>query len=310
MLPLLLIGFGTLLLYVGGELLVRNVLRLASAFGTSPLVIGLTVVAFGTSAPEVAVVVGAAIADKPAIALGNVLGSNIANLGLILALAVLWRPLQARRGFLRRDLPFMVATSVLLLPLAGFGGLGRVVAILLLALLVWYLRILFGSDDSLPSEIAEAHPPSSSGRLRAVLGASVAIALLVWGADLLVDGAVDVARGFGISERVIGLTLVAFGTSVPELASCLAAVAKRQGDIVLGNVIGSNIFNTLLVLPVGLLVRPITASKTDLIDIGVMIFFAVLAFVFLFRRGRMRRFEGAILLLAYVGYVGFLFVRP
>ena len=136
------------------------------------------------------------------------------------------------------------------------------------------------------------------------------MALLIGGAKVLVDAAVAVALDFGISERVVGLTVVAFGTSLPELAGCLAAVAKRQGDIVLGNVIGSNIFNTLFVLPIGLLVRPIEGSTTDWIDMGVVIFFTGLIFVFLFHRTRMFRFEGAVLLVLYGAYVSHLFLQP
>jgi cation:H+ antiporter len=310
MLPFLLILLGIFLLYLGGELLVRSVLKLAAAFGTSPLIVGLTVVAFGTSAPEVAVVVGAGLSGNPAIALGNVLGSNIANIGLILGLAVLVRPLVAKGAFLRRDLPFALTVSVLLLPLAWLVGLGRGLAALLLSAMAVYMWVLYRADDVPGVEEGAVEQGPAGGRLRSMLEAAVAMALLLAGAKVLVDAAVDVALDFGISERVIGLTVVAFGTSLPELAGCLAAVAKRQGEIVLGNVIGSNIFNTLFVLPIGLLVRPIAASTTDWIDMGVVVFFSGLIFVFLFHRSRMYRVEGALLLALYGAYVSYLFLQP
>ena len=310
MLPFLLILLGILLLYVGGELLVRSVLRLAQAFGTSPLIVGLTVVAFGTSSPEVAVVVGAGISGSPAIALGNVLGSNIANIGLILAIAVLWRPIVAKGGFLRRDLPFVLTTAVLLLPLAFLFGLGRGLAVGLLIAMAGYMWVLYRADEvpEIEEELSSTVAPGA--RLRGLMEAVLAIALLVGGAKILVDAAIEVARGFNISESVIGLTLVAFGTSLPELAGCLAAASKRQGDIVLGNVIGSNIFNTLFVLPIGLLVSPISVVSSDWIDMAVVVLFTALIFAFLFHRTRMFRLEGAVLLVSYLGYVTYLFVRP
>ena len=308
MTPFFLIALGALLLYGGGEVLVRSVTRIAAAFRISPLVISLTVVAFGTSSPEVAVVIGAGVTDKPAIALGNVLGSNIANLALILALAALLRPLVAKGSFLRRDLPFMLATSVLLLPVAWVVGFGRPVAIFLLTLMVAYLVVLFRSGEPPPLESEVPRPAAGQDRWRPIVGVIMGLALLIYGADMLVDAAVEVALGMGVSERVIGLTLVAFGTSLPEMASCLVAAMRRQGDIVLGNLIGSNIFNTLLVLPIGILVHPMTTDSSDLIDIGVMIAVSLVVFLFLYHRTRVGRVEAAALLAAYLGYVAILFV--
>ena len=307
MLSILLIVVGAALLYVGGEVLVRSVTRLAAALNTSPLVIGLTVVAFGTSSPEVAVVVGAGLRDRPAIALGNVLGSNIANIALILGIAILLRPIVTEGSFLRRDLPLMVSASVLLLPVAYFFGLGRVVGLVLLVVMAVYMMVLFRAGEAPPPEDRlEAGSHRKEG-LKAGFGSLAGLGLLIYGAEVLVAAAVDLALGFGISERIVGLTVVAFGTSLPELAGCLVATFRRQGDIVLGNVIGSNIFNTLLVLPIAVLIRPITVSRGDLIDIGVMIVFSVAIALFLLRRRRLGRTEGALLVVSYVVYVGSLF---
>jgi len=309
MVALLLIALGAVLLYAGGEILVRSVCRLAATLNISPLVISLTVVAFGTSAPEVAVVVGAGIADRPAIALGNVLGSNIANLGLVLGLAALFHALVASRTFLRRDLPFMVGSAVILLPVAWLDGLGRPVAFVLLAVLMVYLWILFRGGDS-QTQDADQPPGGAKGGLPGSLAALIAgLALLIFGAHILVEAAVDLALGMGVSERVVGLTIVAFGTSLPEVASCLVAALRRQGDVVLGNIIGSNVFNTLFVLPIGLLVLPVSATATQIVDIAVMIGASLLAFFFLYRRPHLGRVEGVVMLFGYVAYVVFLFTQ-
>lgn len=326
MAPFLLICLGVLLLYVGGEILVRSVVRLASSLGVSQLVLGLTVVAFGTSSPEIAVVIGAGLDGQSAIAMGNVLGSNIANIGLILAVSALFGTVVAKGSFFSRDLPFMLVISVALLPVAWGIGLGPATAILLLATMAAYMVVLFRDERaSVPDEILfggveNDHAPAGPAdarevpvranaetKLRDAFGLVASIGILMLGADILVDAAVELALGFGVSERIIGLTLVAFGTSLPELASCLVAAARRQGDIVLGNVIGSNIFNTLLVLPVGLLVQPVVVSRGDLVDIVVMAVFAVALFVLVRRHSRLTVLNGVVLLIGYFVYIGALF---
>ncbi|MDX1382862.1 MAG: calcium/sodium antiporter [Thermoanaerobaculia bacterium] len=304
-----LISLGVILLYTGGEVLVASVTRMAAAFRISPLVIGLTVVAFGTSSPEVAVAIGAGLEDKPAIALGNVIGSNIANLGLILGVSALIRAVDAHASFLRRDLPFLLAITVFLLPAAWLGDLGIGLGVVLLVLLAGYLWVLLRQGGGLELEEAEVEAHSVPGdRLAATIGVVVGIALLVYGADVLVDSAVTLARELGVAERIIGLTLVAFGTSLPELAGCLAAARHGEGDIVIGNVVGSNIFNTLLVLPSAILIRPVIATPANLVDIAVSLVFTGLTFVFFYRRGHLGAGGGGLLAAAYVGYVAFLFL--
>lgn len=303
----LLIGLGIVLLYTGGEVLVTSVVRLAAAFRIAPLIIGLTVVAFGTSSPEVAVAVDAALIGEPEIALGNVLGSNIANLGLILALAALVRPVVTHASFLRRDLPFLLAMSVALVPVAWVMGFGRILGLLLLLLLGGYLWVLL-RDSRLPELDSEEEvgPPAPRAALMGTIGSVLGIGLLVFGADVLVEAAVDVARGYGISERTIGLTLVAFGTSLPELAGCLVAALHGEGDLVAGNVTGSNIFNTLLVLPAAILIRPMAAGLADVVDLAVVAAFTLAAWFF-FRRERLGSGAGVLLLGGYVTYVVYLF---
>jgi cation:H+ antiporter len=305
-----LIAAGVVLLYGGGELLVRGAVGLARRFGLSPMVIGLTVVAFGTSSPELAATLAASLRGSPEVALGNVVGSNIANLGLILGASALVFPLAARGRFVRREVPFMILVSALLLPLGFDGVYGRLEGLLLLALLALYLRVLLRAKEPVEvveefrEEFGDGRPPA----WRAWVEVAAGLVLLVAGARLLVDGAVSLARGLGVPETVIGLTLVALGTSLPELASCLVAAFRKEGDIVLGNLIGSNVFNVLAILGTAALVRPLALPFAALrSDFWVMIGFSVAIVPVLALRGRIGRLAGGALLAAYAGYVGYLY---
>jgi cation:H+ antiporter len=306
LLDIALIAAGVVVLYFGGELLVRGSSALARAVGMSPLVVGLTVVAFGTSSPELAATIAANFKGAPAVALGNVIGSNIANLGLILGAAALVLPLVARARFLRRELPFMVVVSALVWPLAADGVVGRLDALLLLAGIAIYLAVLLRKGES-PEVVEEFRAELGDGRPRVgrSLGAVAAgIGLLVVGAHLLVEGAVAMARGMGVSEAVIGVSLVAVGTSLPELASSLVAAARRESDIALGNLIGSNVFNVLGILGIAALVQPLAVPFAELrADYWVMMGFSLLIVPFLWTGSRVGRIEGAILLTAYTGYI-------
>jgi cation:H+ antiporter len=306
LLDIALIAAGVVVLYFGGELLVRGSSALARAVGMSPLVVGLTVVAFGTSSPELAATIAANFKGAPAVALGNVIGSNIANLGLILGAAALVLPLVARARFLRRELPFMVVVSALVWPLAADGVVGRLDALLLLAGIALYLAVLLRKGES-PEVVEEFRAELGDGRPRVgrSLGAVAAgIGLLVVGAHLLVEGAVAMARGMGVSEAVIGVSLVAVGTSLPELASSLVAAARRESDIALGNLIGSNVFNVLGILGIAALVQPLAVPFAELrADYWVMMGFSLLIVPFLWTGSRVGRIEGAILLTAYTGYI-------
>ena len=316
MISLLLIVLGIAVLWAGGEILVRSVTGLAAVLRVSPTVIGLTVVAFGTSAPELGVAIAAALRDSTGLVYGNVVGSNIANVGLILGVSALVVPLhnhsagaerQAIR-LVRRELPFMLATSLLVLIFTAFGRLGRFEGVVLLALMAYFLIVLVRNGDT------EAADPQGVSTIKSVLGTLVGLALLAVGAaELLVPAAKELALDLGVSEKVVGLTVVAFGTSVPELAACLVAAYRNHHGIVLGNIVGSNVFNILLVLPAAVLIRPFeTTFLAEGLDASVMLFFSLLMFlaVYLLRHGRsIGRTWGALLVAAYGGYVAWLFSR-
>ena len=305
----LLIFLGVVLLYAGGELLVRNASHLARTFGLSSLVIGLTVVAFGTSAPELATTLLSTLGGSPEVAVGNVIGSNIANIGLILGLTALVYPLQSARAFIRRELPFMIVTGILLFPIFWDGMVARYESAGLLALLLGYLGYQFRRGGA-----GEGAGSNSSGERvatptwRAWLGVALGIGVLVVGAQALVNGAVTVAQGFGVPERVIGLTLVALGTSLPELASSLVAAVRREADIILGNVVGSSIFNSLAILGLTALVYPIRVNYADVqLDLWVMLGLSVFVLPLMLGRYRLGRSGGAVLLTLYAVYMVFLF---
>ena len=304
MLDIFFIVLGIALLYGGGELLVRFASSLALRFRLSPLVIGLTVVAFGTSAPELAASLTATLNGAEAIAVGNVVGSNIANVGLILGLAALLLPIAIQKSVFRREIPVMLGASLVPLLFFADGRLGRlegaVLFALLLAYLIWLLRS--PSEDEAPDDL-NLYPLWLT-----VAGIVGGLVLLVLGAQVLVDGATSLALAFGVPERIVGLTLVAVGTSLPELASSLVAVLKRETDMVLGNIIGSNIFNILCILGITSLITPLALPFAALrLDLSIMVAFAVLTVVFLFTQRRLERWEGGVLVLAYGGYVAWLF---
>ncbi|MCY3926865.1 MAG: calcium/sodium antiporter [Acidobacteria bacterium] len=316
MISLLLIVLGIAVLWAGGEILVRSVTGLAAVLRVSPTVIGLTVVAFGTSAPELGVAVAAALRDSAGLVYGNVVGSNIANVGLILGVSALVVPLhnhddtaerQAIR-LVRRELPFMLGTSFLVLVFVAFGHLGRFAGVVLLALMAYFLVVLVRAGD------AEATDPQGVSAVKSVLGTLVGLILLAVGAaEILVPAAEALALALGVSERVVGLTVVAFGTSVPELAACLVAAYRKHHGIVLGNIIGSNVFNILLVLPAATLIRPFeTTFLAEGLDASVMLFFSLLMFlaVYLLRHGHsIGRAWGTLLVAAYGGYVAWLVTK-
>lgn len=308
---LILLGIG--LLYYGGELLVANSVRLARLWGMSPLTIGLTVVALGTSSPELAATLVASFRDASAIAVGAVIGSNISNIGLILGLSALIYAIPSQRKFNRREMPFMIITSGLLLPMFYSGVLSRWDGLVLLGLLAVYLwYVLKHSNEAPPPieidlEALEAVPQVSV--LGALVGVLIGIGLLTGGAHSLVQGAETIARSFGIPEKVIGLTLVAFGTSLPELASCLVAAMRKEGDIILGNIVGSNIFNVLCILGIASVCKPLALPLSEIVvDYGVMMGFSLVLLPFLLTGTSLRRIEGAFLVIAYVGYVFYLYV--
>jgi len=303
---------GLLLLVLGAEALVRGASRLASALGISPLVVGLTVVAFGTSAPELAVSIGAALSGQASIALGNVVGSNIFNVLFILGLSALIVPLAVSQRLIRLDVPLMIALSVLVLVLSLDGVLGRGDGVLLAAGLVAYVGFSVRQSRRETSEIRAEYakevgvgPGTTGGWLKnagLVLGG---LALLVLGSRWLVDGAVSFARHLGVSELIVGLTIVAAGTSLPEVVTSIIAAVRGERDIAVGNVIGSNLFNILGVLGAASIVAPAGIEVSPAVvgfDLPVMIAVALACLPIFFTGGVISRREGGLLLGYYVAY--------
>lgn len=304
----LIAGLG--LLYYGAEWLVRGGASLALRLGLSPLVVGLTVVAFGTSSPELIVSLRAALADQGAIALGNVVGSNICNVALILGMASLIRPMKVQSQLVRLDVPIAIACSFMLVALLANDAVSRLEGGLLTLAIVSYIAFSMWQArrerHKVRAAFAEEPPPLGGSVGRDVLFVGAGLALLVVGGNLFVQGAVDLARALGLSEAVIGLTIVAFGTSLPELATSVVAALRREGDIAIGNVVGSNIFNILGILGPVALIHPIFGSGIRMADLGVMIAFIVLLLPLLRTGFLLNRWEGGLLLAGYAGYLVFL----
>ncbi len=290
-----------LVLSFGGEALVRYSIKLAAALKISPTMIGLTVVAFGTSAPELATAVIAAVDGHSRLAVANVIGSNIANIGLILGLTAMFTPMLAERRFVRREILFLLATATALMGCIAIGSINRIMAVVLLVALALFLRMLL-KDGKLQEGIDDTDQPGTPWV--ALLGTLVGLLLLVGGAKWLVVAASAIAEDFGVSERVIGLTVVAFGTSVPELVASLIAAIRRETGLVLGNIVGSNIFNTLLILPAAILVRPVAIEPSAFgLDIAVMLGFSLLLLVVFLGNHRLNRWEGGLMFLGYGVYI-------
>jgi cation:H+ antiporter len=301
------------LLVLGAEWLVKGASRLAGALGVSPLVIGLTVVAFGTSAPEVAVSVKSAWAGQPDLALGNVVGSNIFNVLLILGASAVVTPLLVSSQLIRLDVPIMIGVSLLTLLLAGDGSVGRLDGAILFALAVAYtafqVRQSRKESAAIRDEYAQEYAPKRSSTPTNIAFIAAGLVLLVLGSRWLVNGAVAFAQALGVSELVIGLTIVAAGTSLPEVATSILAAFRGERDIAVGNVVGSNIFNLLAVLGLSGLVAPggLPAPAALLrFDLPVMIAVA-LACLPIFASGAViARWEGGLFVFYYVAYTAYL----
>ena len=307
-----LIFLGFILLGVGAELLVGGSSRLALRMGVTPLVVGLTIVAFGTSSPELAVSIESTINGVSAIALGNVIGSNIANIGLILGITALVQPIHVERSLVRMQIPIVIACSVVMGLLLIDGSIGIVDGLLLCIALVVYLIFSYrqSKHDFKPGEtldMPEIRAPLKPGNTLLNLTAIIAgLALLVYSSQLFVDQAVILARLLEVSEAIIGLTLVAVGTSIPELATSMVAAARRQSDIAIGNVLGSNIFNILCVLGVTALFGTISAAEFSTLDFITMLLFALILLPLARSGFRLSRLEGSLLLVCYAAYIGLL----
>jgi cation:H+ antiporter len=300
------------LLVLGAEWLVRGASRLAAALGISPLVIGLTVVAYGTSAPEMAVSVKSAWAGQPDLALGNVVGSNILNVLLILGASATIAPLLVSSQLIRLDVPIMIGLSVLTLLLAGDGSIGRLDGAILVAGAVAYTVFQIRQSRKEPAAIQDEYARefgpkrSSTAANLALIGAG--LALLVLGSRWLVGGAVAFAQALGVSDLVIGLTIVAAGTSLPEVATSILASLRGERDIAVGNVVGSNIFNIMAVLGVSALAAPAGLPAPAALlrfDLPVMIAVALACLPIFASGARIARWEGALFLFYYAAYIAY-----
>lgn len=309
-----LVAGGLVLLFLGGEMLVRGAVGLAGKLGVSPLLIGLVIVGFGTSAPELMVSLDAALQGQPDIAVGNVVGSNIANILLVLGVAALIYPIHCPAKVVYRDGMAMLAASLVLV---GLGITGHIVAWqggLMLATMLAFIGYSYWSEKYRMAPSGELHQHEAEEFENAsrplwlnvtILG--VGLVAIMGGASMLVDGATTIARAAGISEAVIGLTLVAIGTSLPELATSVIAALRKHTDVAIGNVLGSNMFNILSILGITALVTPVPINPAIMNDIWIMLGVAVLLLPVLLTGHRVDRVEAGLFLTAYVGYIAWLY---
>lgn len=292
-------------------MLIRGAMAVAKRLGVSPLLTGLVIIGFGTSMPELVVSVGAAYAGSPDIAIGNVVGSNIGNILFILGLCAVIAPLQVAPVALRRDGLIVVGSATLFVVLAWGGLLDRWRGVVLLASLIGYLGWTYWSDKRKQDAVAAMHEHEAEALQRVPRGwrsgvaIVVGLGLLIAGARWMVQGASGLAESLGASQATIGMTVVAVGTSFPELTVSVIAAVRRQGDVAIGNILGSNIFNVLGILGVATLVQPLAiVGRAASFDQWVMLGTSVVLFAFLATQRRVSRWEGAVLLVGYAVYVG------
>ena len=311
---------GLAILILGADLLVRGASRLAAAFGVSPLVIGLTIVAIGTASPEVAVSLQAALKGQGDLTLGNVLGSNIFNILFILGMTALVAPIVIAEQLIRKDAPLMLGVSLLTLVLALDGRLGWLDGVILLLSLVLYMVFALRESQhesgdvqkEYAREYAEKEKRTTRNTITNIVFIVIGLVLLVLGSNWLVDSAVQIARVLGVSELVIGLTIVAVGTSLPEVATSVIAALKGESDIAVGNAVGSNIFNLLGVLGLGALLSPGGVSIPEQVmrlDFPIMVFVALACLPVFYIDSRISRMEGALLLGYYVLYISYVILQ-
>lgn len=304
---------GLVLLLFGGELLVRGTVALAERIGVSKLVIGLTVVAFGTSAPELVVCLEAALSGAPGIALGNVVGSNIANILLVLGLPAFVMPIVCDTRSVRRDGLFMVFATLFFILLAWTGSIGKLQGVALILLLAGFFSYSYIRGRRVGSQAATAataateevehHMPHTLWL--SLFFISVGFATLIGGSQLLIEGATDIAHVLGLPDTVVGITIIAIGTSLPELATGVIAAMRGHGEVVVGNAIGSNLFNVLGIMGLTAIVIPVPVPDRILhFDLWIMLACAMLLFLFALRNWPIGRTVGIVFLIAYVAYLG------
>ncbi len=304
---------GLIILVISGDFLVKGGTQIANYLKIPKLIVGLTIVSVGTSAPELFVSLEAALNGSPDLSIGNVVGSNIANIGLILGITTLILPISVTKESSKINMPIMIGISALLFLLSMDYKLSLGNGILLTSLLAAYIYFLIYRNKKQKNKTTEEVEQPTMHWGIAIICIIAASFGLYYGAELLINAAQNIAISFGVSERIIGLTVLAFGTSVPELATSIIATLKKQADISVGNIIGSNIFNILCVLGFTSIIKPINVNPNILdFDMFFMIGIAILLLLTMlpFSNGRIRRIEGALLLSFYLGYIGLLFLQP
>lgn len=305
-LVLLIVGF--VLLIKGADYFVEGASKIADRFHIPLIVIGLTIVAFGTSAPEAAISITSALNNSAGIAIGNVVGSNIMNILLIIGVTALILPLKIQKNTFRYELPFVILVTCVLL-IVGYVGnsINLIDGIILWALFLIFFVYLFKltkSGEAVIDEVAQAEQNESL--LKMLVMTVLGLAAIVYGSDVTINSATALAKIFGLSDRFIGLTIVAFGTSLPELITCITAALKGKDDIAIGNIVGSNIFNILFVIGTTGLITTVPFEDTFILDSVIAIIAAIILFVCTIRKKQVSRFSGAIMLACYAVYFGYL----
>jgi cation:H+ antiporter len=308
------IALGLVLLVAGGELLVRGAVASAKALGVSPLLIGLTLVGFGTSTPELVTSVTAALNGSPGIAVGNVVGSNIANILFILGLSAVIYPMAVNPKGFKRDALMVSAAALACMGVVLYGRMGMVLGLIFIASLITYIVFVYLQEKNAPDEAAVVaeHRAEDARKGPGTIALSVAmaitgIAITIFGARYLVDGAIALAKGLGVSDTIIGLTIVAVGTSMPELVTSVMAAIRKHADVAYGNIVGSNIFNVLFILGATSVIQPIEMPRQIAqFDIWVMLIATALLVYFARTGAKLQRWEGWVFIACYVGYTAYL----
>jgi len=305
------ISAGLLMLFAGAEGLIRGSSSLALRVGITPLVVGLTVVAFGTSSPELVVSLKAALEGNGDISIGNVIGSNIANIALVLGVAALIRPLKVNTVVIRREIPLMIFISLIFVIFLINREISRIEGIIFFAGIILYsiVSVLLARKEKskeIEDEYVEGVAKKPLKTWLAIPFIIFGLALLIYGANLFLEASIEIAKKIGMSQAVIGLTIVAIGTSLPELVTSAVASFKNETDIAIGNVVGSNVFNILLILGVTAMIIPVSATGITMTDIIVMMVTAVIILPMTWTKFVLNRLEGAFLLTGYIIYMYYL----
>lgn len=308
LLQLLLVAIGFTMLAKGADWFVDGSSGIATKFGIPQLIIGLTIVAMGTSAPEAAVSISAAITGNADITVGNIVGSNILNVLIILGLSALFTPLAVAKSTIRVDIPVVLIASVLLLVLGWGGIMNWVSGLVLLMIFLSYMAYLFIQAMKNKEEAPEEHKQLSLWK--ALILAVIGLILIIWGSNVTVDAATTLATLWGMSPRFIGLTIVALGTSLPELFTSVSAARKGNADIAIGNIVGSNLFNILFVVGLSALITPVPFQSKFIFDTLVAIATTILLWLCCLKDKKLHRWAGALFLLCYAAYFAVIFIQP